>query len=235
MYFDASLKLHDIYGSDFQNLNSQEAVKQTIRDKSLMLDSVSTLATTSNPYISYTILSGVGDASNPSSTPGCGPVSGYNLLKYWDVNGYQNLLNASDTLQSVYNELYYMMACIPWTGGQVATLPTEYGSGIHWYFMEEGYQSGINCSTDAFLSVSDFSKVKSEINADRPGIILYNSSSSYGLHYVNLVGYGTDSAGTDYYIIHDLRSNTATDIFKNWEYDVSTNDTVWTYFMINPN
>lgn len=126
------------------------------------------------------------------------------------------------------------MICFPAPGGQVATEPEQYGQGLDRYFRANGNYS-VNINVDYFVSTADFSKLMTEVNSNRPGTILYHlGSEQYGLHYVTFVGYCQDLNNENMYIIHDLWDNTPTDIYRNWNYDVSIDDEIWTLYLVQP-
>ncbi len=174
----------------------------------------------------HKIVTGVGDESNYGNTPGCGPVAGINLIKYWAAHGYPDLLKSGYTKQSLYDELYVDMNSFPVGRGRVATYPSSYESGLDIFFVTNGRYITDNHS-DYFVSESDFYKLRTEVINNRPGTILYNfGEEDYGAHYVNFVGYAQDFSGENYYIIHDLRWRTAREIYRHWDFDVTTDDDI---------
>lgn len=226
------LILIDDNGSYYYSKDNLKTVIRAINKSYDRLDAVNkTIEEMSNVVIraiwkNVTIIGGVPNEINSGTTPGCGPISGINLIKYWDVNGFSSLVSSTDTKQDLYDELYDYMDCFPFIG-QIATFPAYYMYGLEDYFYINGGYDLI-ASQDIFVSISDFSKLKTEVNNDRPGTILYNSGSEdYGMHYVTFVGYCQDLNYEDYYITHDLWSSTGTNVYRNWNYDVSIDDDIW--------
>lgn len=175
-----------------------------------------------NSYQITNIISGVPYELNNGTTPGCGPVSAINLIKFWDSNGYPNLVTSNDTKQSMYNKLYNYMGSfvVPNSGGQVATLPMDYIPGIYGYLEDKGYS--ITGIIREYLNKADYSILKNEVDNRRPGTILYNDNLTYGLHYVTFVGYSQYiDISANYYIIHDLWSTS--NVYRSWDYDIDSN------------
>lgn len=220
-------------GSYYYSEDGFETLLRVVNNSNNRLDAVSKTKE-ENPNIgvkavwkNVTIIGGVPDELNSGTTPGCGPVSAINLVKYWDANGFSSLVSSSDTKQDLYDELYDYMDSFPVFNEQVATFPALYVYGLEYYlYLNGGYD--LITSQDVIVSISDFNKLKTEVNNDRPGTILYNNGTEdYGMHYVTFVGYCQDLMDDNYYIIHDLWSSTPTDVYKNWDYDVSVDDDVW--------
>jgi len=55
----------------------------------------------------------------------------------------------------------------------------------------------------------------------------------YGLHYVTFVGYLIQLNGDNFYIIHDLHTPTSP-VYRNWNFDVSTDDDIWYLYLFDP-
>jgi hypothetical protein len=167
-----------------------------------------------------------------SPTPGCGPVSGINIVKYWDNHGYPNLFLSTDTNQMVYDSLYDLMGSfpIPFTN-QVATDPYRYTGGLKNYFQNNGNYY-VSITFDQTISISDYNILKTEVNNNRPGTILYGIFGEYDMHYVTFTGYCQNLNDEDYYIIHDLHHTY--DVYRAWNYDVSTDDYIIGVYWIHP-
>lgn len=186
------------------------------------------------------IISGVPFYKNEGTMPACGPVSGMNIIGYYDNNGYPNLVT-TQSLQNIYDQLYNLMNSFSVGGGQHATLPFNYGPGLDSYFTNVAHYN-LSVTSDGYVTLSDYdSFVKYEISRNRPATILYHDTSNdpydeeYGMHYVTLVGYGyeTDSYGAvtnRYYIIHDLWNSY--NVYRNWNSDLLYD--IWHTFTVVP-
>jgi hypothetical protein len=212
-----------------ENRNALDAVNRTLEEQTLNIQPL-------GEVINVTIIKGVPDEYNNGTTPGCGPVSGINLVKYWDTKGYPNLVLSSDTKQSLYDRLYNSMLSfpVPFSGGQVATLPENYGTGLDRFFRSCNANYGVSVDADYFVSNTDFSKLRTEVNNNRPGTILYFGDDQYKQHYVTFVGYCQELDGQNMYIVRDLWSTTPTDIYRNWNWDASVDSELWGLYLIRP-
>lgn len=223
--------IENIHKSDMKNKDSLDAVQKT-KNKKDSYDQGNNIVDTLPHDITH-IISGVPYELNNGTTPGCGPVSGINILKYWDSHGYPNLVSTSDTKQSLYDRLYSDMSSFHWDG-QVATPPWSYSTGLVGYFYTKGYNLGI--STDADVLLSDFATIKSQVDNNMPSTILYDNSNGYGeqygAHYVTLAGYSITTNEAEYYIIHDLWNTV--DVYRSWFYDVSSTSIIWQIYLIQP-
>ncbi|MBA1334885.1 MAG: hypothetical protein HPY66_0506 [Firmicutes bacterium] len=143
----------------------------------------------------------------------CGPTTGANIVYYWDGNGYPNLVNqATQDEEDVIDRLYELMDC----EGMV-TQPIGFWYGLQDY-MDIPYNGVFDVSRS--MSVS-YTKIKNEINADRPGALLYLFHPEYGNHYVTFTGYryNIDYPDQEYYIIHDTWSNTPVNVYRKYSED----------------
>ncbi|MEA3423097.1 MAG: hypothetical protein U9Q80_04840 [Bacillota bacterium] len=215
-----------VNNSDYANndndnvLSANEIIEERTIDTNFGIESLD--------YYEY-IISDVPDIDNTSPIFACGPVSGMNLVYYWDDNGYGNLIVSGDTHSSVYTELYDDMHTLA-----NATDPNWYDDGLDAYFDRHNYD--LPFTSDFNPTISEFTTIKNQIDDDNPGTILFNSSSSYGAHYTTLVGYAVDEAVDEqYYIIHDLWWDTSENIYRNWDNDVYYDDVVWGYYLFDIN
>ncbi|MBM7563024.1 hypothetical protein JOC49_002599 [Fusibacter tunisiensis] len=197
----------------------------------------------SNNTFRYTesIIPGVPNNQNDAPYSACGPVSGINIIQYWDGKGYSNLVT-TQTFSNIYNALYIYMGSFQLPNGEHATSPIgfnggPYGQGLIDYF---DYVGNYNLSvvSDFNITTSDYSNfIKYEVDRNRPGSILFKDYNQvyddrYGLHYTTLVGYAFgDEIGGNYYIIHDLWNPFT--IYRNWDNDISRGD-IWATFKIIP-
>jgi len=108
--------IKDLHSSNLINENPLYAVNKTLSSQSIIVKP-------KGMGLEHKIISGVPDEINSGSTPGCGPVSGINIVKYWAANGSPNLLPSGYTKQSLYDELHRDMLsfAVPTQGGAVAT------------------------------------------------------------------------------------------------------------------
>lgn len=153
---------------------------------------------------------------------GCGATAGYILTRFWDNNGYGNLIS-NQTIQQVIDELFVKMGSIviSETDKTYATLPAMYRSGLAAYFQKR--YSGFTVTDYSWYQGSptfSYSTLTAEINAGRPGTLLYMNNPKYGNHYVTFTGYSYgDTDGQRIYVIHD--SWVQTNVFRNWDSDLS--------------
>jgi len=92
-----------------------------------------------------------------------------------------------------------------------------YRSGLYNYFDR---QYPLQFRTVSLTYNLTYNLVLSEINANRPGTILYWGHPYYGEHYVTLVGYQYDTDGSnEYYIIYDTWSRAR--VYRLFYSDVS--------------
>jgi len=192
------------------------------------------ISTKGSGFTNQNIISGVPNYKNEGTMPACGPVSGMNLVGYWDNNGYSNLIEGESD-QTIYNLLYYYMGSFYVGDGQHATSPYgPYGNGLEEFFSHNAYT--LSVTSDFSISSSDFENViKYEVDRDRPGTVLYDEEynpnlDQYGQHYTTLVGYAYDYDDERYYIIHDLWHTY--DIYRSWDADYSTD--IWSLFKVRP-
>ncbi|MGV8146167.1 MAG: C39 family peptidase [Alkaliphilus sp.] len=219
--------IKDLHSSNLINENPLDAINKTLSSQSIIVEPKSM-------WDDHKIISGVPDRWPTGSTPGCGPVAGINIVEYWGYNGYPDLLKDGYTNQSLYDELYDYMRSFPVGDGKIATEPTSYQAGLDIFFITNGRYITDNDS-DYFVSKSDFYKLRTEVINNRPGTILYNfGEENYKAHYVTFVGYAQDFMGENYYIIHDLWHSTAKEIYRNWNFDVTTDDDIWALSLIDP-
>jgi len=173
--------------------------------------------------------------NTPEYGTACGPTSGLNILGYWDINGYEDLVtvNLEDKYEriSVYNKLYTDMESFPVLISSHATLPSKYGPGLEKYFSDMSYE--VNVTIDGNITSSDYSNfIINEVNQNRPGTILFGDNNDYGLHYVTLVGYYYEESLEYKYIIHDLW--TESNVYKDWDQSINNSD-FWKFYKIIPN
>ncbi|WP_459844902.1 hypothetical protein [Fusibacter bizertensis] len=185
------------------------------------------------PIKEYKILYDVPDNANGSAMPACGPMSAINISYYWSNHGYPNLTQ-NKSMSTIYSLYYYFMGSfgVPGTNGQHATSPLgPYQNGFESYFDQYNYDLSVTSNFTVSTSNFDF-WIKSPILNNRPGIILFNDASNYGLHYAVNVGYGIDYYGDRYYVYNPLRNTPQ--IWRNFDNDVSTNDIIWGVFRVTP-
>ena len=125
-----------------------------------------------------------GGLINGKCAAGCGPVGWAILLEYWDRNGYPNLVssitdNANRTttdpdVRWTINELrgYLETTC---KDGQGETMPWNIDQGED-YIKSRGYESNISTNMDFEPGFWD---VIRDINANRPPLILFDSSKDF--------------------------------------------------------
>lgn len=164
------------------------------------------------------IISGVSDYNVLDA---CGSNAGRIIVDYWDSHGYSSLIPTGKSASWVNTQLYDYMDSweIPFIG-QHATLPSGFRTGLDDY-LNDYSTSGVSFLVAMSIDLNgilDYSDLKTEVDADRPGVILYNDPNEYGLHYVNFVGYSTDSSN-DYYVIKDGWSTTPEYVYKNVDTD----------------
>ncbi|ABR47309.1 conserved hypothetical protein [Alkaliphilus metalliredigens QYMF] len=182
-------------------------------------------------WTSEAYIDGVPNNKNSGTTPACGPVSGLNIIEYWDNNGYSNLITF-ESKQTVYELLYYYMGSfkVPRTDEHATSPYGPYNNGLEEYFSHKGYTASVTRNFN--IQDSNFNSfIVTEVNNDRPGTILYYDNDHYGLHYTTLVGYAYDEMNTRYYSIHDLWSSSR--IYRNWNSDLNNNK-IWATFKVVP-
>ncbi|RKZ35849.1 MAG: hypothetical protein DRQ49_18775 [Gammaproteobacteria bacterium] len=150
-----------------------------------------------------------GGLINGKCAAGCGPVGWAILLEYWDRNGYPNLVssitdNANRTATDpdvswTINELrgYLETTC---KDGQGETMPWNIDQGED-YIKSRGYEPNVSTNMDFEPGFWD---VIRDINANRPPLVLFDSSKDFTIsgsvlgipnHYVVAYAYD-DNFGT---------------------------------------
>ncbi len=143
---------------------------------------------------------------------GCAPTSGANIIKYWDNNGYNGLVQDTTTgsyLIEVLSRPYYMNTD---SDGRTWTYDMEYG--LTKYMNDRGYYPTID-------EVATFSYHKSELDADRPTWIVTSNHPFYNTHAVTGVGYEefydtTNSTWSRHLIVHDTWNTTPREAWVAW-------------------
>ena len=143
---------------------------------------------------------------------GCSPTSGANVMGYWDVNGYSNLVAGSDW-QGAVNDMRLHMNTVCSADGSGSTSIGSISPGVVNYASAKGYTfaSELWCS-DCDVAAS-YANYQGEIDANRPILVDVIGHAQYGNH--SIVGVGYDSAGS-YLIIHDNWPSTAENVYLQY-------------------
>lgn len=137
----------------------------------------------------------------------CGPASGVSIGRYYrDVVGYSNIYGYDPTL---YGQLYININCAYWSG---ATLPTNYASGYEETMENCGYYN-FNGVNDAYVTMSDYWTVVSNINSGHPTALMLTSE----WHWRAIRGYDYDTDWGYHNIICTYSQNGASWEFLDWE------------------
>ncbi|MCZ0754698.1 hypothetical protein M4I42_03800, partial [Anoxybacillus sp. J5B_2022] len=133
-------------------------------------------------------------------------------VKYWDNNGYPNLVSSSTTTNQLIDSLATYMKTNRDTGG---TSVTNMVSGMKSYWSAKGYSATVTSYTGSF------STHKNEIDAGRPDWVTTDNHPVWGDHAMTGVGYEEyyDTDKLTWYrqiILHDTWSNTPTDYWIKW-------------------
>lgn len=155
---------------------------------------------------SYKLISGVPDFS---WYKGCSPTSFSNIVKYWDNNGYPNLVQSNTTT----NQLIETMANYMNTNSNGGTDWQDRVTGMVNYWKDRNYNVSVSR-----ISAS-FSSHKTEMNNNRPDIINTVGDATYSNHDMTGVGYeeyqDTEQglAWFRWVIVHDTWPETPTDVY----------------------
>lgn len=148
-------------------------------------------------------LSGVGDNSYYL---GCSPTAGSNIIAFWDINGYIDLIDGLTVNQVIAHLAVFMD-----TDSSGGTNRADIAPGIVDYCEYMGY----NNFSYGIKNAPSFSQCKYEVDQGRPAIVSIDNEVSfpttshpYGNHSVTLVGYD-ETYGNDYIIIHDGWASTS--------------------------
>lgn len=192
--------------------NKQDVKKMKI-DESTSISSASItdysyISPTSITDYSYKLISNVPDIA---WYRGCAPTTGANIIRYWDNNGYSNLIQSTTTNSHVIDVLadQYMF-----TDSQGGTLPSNFVSGIRKYMNDRGYSPTISTG-------STFAFHKTQMNSGKPDKLGTSNHPVWGNHAVTGVGYeeyyDTSSLGWNrMVIVHDTWDNTVRDYWITW-------------------
>ncbi|MEC0211372.1 C39 family peptidase [Paenibacillus ehimensis] len=201
---------------DLRNNNTLK--KSELKSKGLLSEGVKLapsenkgedIAPASRVSYSKRIISGVPDHSWEI---GCSPSSMSNIIKYWDNNGYPNLVQDNTTPSTLIDVLATYMKTDRNNGGT-----TQWDDRVHgtWAFWSDRYYNGANVKR---VSPS-YSGHKDEINSNRPDIINTVNDPNYTNHDMTGVGY-EEYQDTDqnfrwftYVIVHDTWPSTPTDAY----------------------
>jgi hypothetical protein len=147
------------------------------------------------------------------NTEGCGANAGGMIVNYWDQNGYAYLILSDATEDTYESELKTRMGTFNVGAGQ-ATLIDGYINGLQSYF------SSRSTSFWSLTMTKNYVNLKSQINANNPGTILYwGNGGYYGYHYVVFNGYAENLDTDEYfYIIKDGWSGNE-NTYRNWDTD----------------
>jgi hypothetical protein len=186
----------------------------------------------------FDFMCGQGNAAN---AVGCGPVVGAELFYYWAQQGYSNLVDdflvggGNDPVTQVHDwqalvrELRadYMDGgiCVPFGGGQYATLMGRMTTALEEYIEDAGYDADVShykvcddCNANAadeLTGSEGLALIKEELKAGRPLIMGFNSGRAFGSFipvpnddlvpetvYIGELSNGTPAAGTiDHYAV----------------------------------
>ncbi|UJF32872.1 C39 family peptidase [Paenibacillus hexagrammi] len=125
----------------------------------------------------YTTSGGVQQAT------GCSPTAGSNIMKYWSDKGYTSLVPVFQT--QVVSDLRATMGTTQSSNRTGVTSPSNIDDGLQAYARAHQRPSAISKNDN----LSNFSAVKTEIDAQRPALQSYWNQTYFGDHTVTLVGY----------------------------------------------
>lgn len=133
-------------------------------------------------------------------------------------------MSSSTSESTVESQLHNIMGTFSCFGGQATTFDS-YINGMNNYCTQHGVNTLWTITTD-----HSYTTLKSEIDASRPGTIMYWGIPDYGYHYVTFVGYyHYYVSDQQYYIIHDGWGSS--DVYRNWKSDADYfGDLVKTYY-----
>ncbi|WP_020619049.1 C39 family peptidase [Paenibacillus daejeonensis] len=189
-------------------LQGMETNKSLAPNKDSVLSFSSTADIRPFTIISYSrrIISGVPDYTN---VIGCSPTSFSNIVKYWDNNGYPNLVQSTTTSTT----LIQVMASYMNTLSNGTTNWNDRVTGMQNFWSDRGYSVAVTRIS------ANFSTHKTEINNGRPDIINTVNDPTYSDHDMTGVGYeeyqdtNQNLAWFRYVIVHDTWSSTGTDVY----------------------
>lgn len=140
---------------------------------------------------------------------GCSPTSFSNIVKYWDNNGYPNLVQSTTTT----NTLIDVMADYMNTDSNGTTGWSDRVTGMTNFWTDRNYSVSVSRVS------ANFSTHKTEMQNNRPDIINVVNDATYSNHDMTGVGY-EEYQDTDqnfswfrYVIVHDTWSSTTTDVY----------------------
>ncbi|NQX69648.1 C39 family peptidase [Paenibacillus alba] len=125
----------------------------------------------------YTTTGGVQQAT------GCSPTAGSNIMKYWSDKGYSSLVPVFQT--QVVTDLRATMGTTQSSNGTGVTSPSNIDDGLQAYARAHQRPNAVSTNDN----LSNFSAVKTEIDAQRPALQSYWNQTYFGDHTVTLVGY----------------------------------------------
>ncbi|ASS73920.1 hypothetical protein CIG75_02290 [Tumebacillus algifaecis] len=142
---------------------------------------------------------------------GCAPTSGANIVKYWDNNGYPNLVQ--DTTQP--NTIIEYLAMYMNTNSEGGTTVYNMISGMKQYWNLRGYYPTI---TDHY---SNFGSHVTEMTNSRPDWVTTVSHPTYKDHAMTGVGYESYYSTDDFkyhynVVVHDTWDTTPVNVWLAW-------------------
>lgn len=153
-------------------------------------------------------IQGVPDYHQPAEFPhSCGPTAGACLLGYWDLKGFEDLLQGPANYGNVtglIKELCDAMNWSPSSGVYYSQIPL----GLRHIIDDRGYEIAIS----SLYGIDSLDIVRQRIIEGRP--FIYGSQENpWGTpHYVVVVGYQGN-----FIIVHDNWQSTPVDYFVNWD------------------
>jgi len=153
---------------------------------------------------------------------GCGPTAAANVLDYWNSRGYPKLVDSVmhgmwdplegefDDVPNVSLQLAIAMHTDTLTGG---TWSDSMVPGIVAVCDSATWNNGYRFSSDEVRE--DRELMVSEINADRPGVLMLIGHPVYGNHFVTFCGWGPPT--DHWFMIHDEWSSTPQDVMLDYD------------------
>ncbi|MGX1826778.1 C39 family peptidase [Paenibacillus taichungensis] len=187
---------------------SGKASDQFIIPETDSASEISPLTVQPQTIISYSqkLISGVPDFT---WYLGCSPTVFSNITKYWDNNGYPNLVQSTTTT----NTLIEVMANYMSTNSDGTTGWDNRVTGMKKFWTDRNYSVCVSRVS------ANFSTHKTEMTNNRPDVINVVGDATYGNHDMTGVGYeeyqdtNQNLAWFRYVIVHDTWSNTPTDVY----------------------
>ncbi len=145
---------------------------------------------------------------------GCCPTAAANVLTHWDNNGYDLLV---DSVQWLYDPIEFEWDSVPNVSGQLAqAMNTSSGGSTRGDSVAPGIVAVCNdpaWSNDyaftSYLAGDNHSLLISEINSNRPGVLLMANHPHYINHAVTYCGWGPPN--DSFIMIHDEWNSTPVD------------------------